>query len=132
VTAARLGGWQAAEPDAPTLRLRRLLFRDQPDGGVAVIDAGSGQTLEVVHGEQGFLRGVLRSMARERRRSDLGADAPLELLARADGRLTLLDPLTGRRIDLESFGPTNAGVFARWLEPSAPAGRNPTTTQVTP
>jgi hypothetical protein len=27
----------------------------------------------------------------------------------------LLDPATGSRLDLESFGPTNAAVFARWL-----------------
>ena len=30
-----------------------------------------------------------------------------------DGRLVLLDPVTGDRINLESFGPTNAAVFAR-------------------
>ena len=37
------------------------------------------------------------------------------LIGRADGRLTLADPATGARIDLEAFGPTNAGVFARLL-----------------
>ena len=26
-----------------------------------------------------------------------------------------IDPTTGRRVDLESFGPTNAGVFAQML-----------------
>jgi putative photosynthetic complex assembly protein len=71
----------------------------------------------VVHGEQGFLRGTLRGMARERRRNGLDDTAALSLLARADGRLTLVDPATGRRIDLESFGPTNAAVFARWIAP---------------
>jgi hypothetical protein len=34
------------------------------------------------------------------------------LIGRTDGRLTLQDPSTGQRIDLESFGPTNAAVFA--------------------
>ena len=33
----------------------------------------------------------------------------------ADGRLTLVDPGTGRRVDLESFGPTNSAVFAQLL-----------------
>ena len=41
--------------------------------------------------------------------------APFELIARADGRLTLIDTATEARIDLESFGPTNAAVFARLL-----------------
>ena len=70
-------------------------------------------------GEQGFLRGVLRSLMRERRRSGLDLRAPLALLARPDGRLTLSDPSTGQRIDLESFGPSNLAVFAPWV--AAPA-----------
>lgn len=120
VATARLSGWQSQEPDAPTVRSRSLHFRDAPDGGVAIVDAASGQTLEVVHGEQGFLRGTLRGMVRERRRQDVGEAQPLQLLARADGRLTLMDAQTGRRIDLESFGPTNAAVFARWLDMPVP------------
>jgi hypothetical protein len=36
----------------------------------------------------------------------------MQLLGRADGRLTLLDPSTQQRIDLEAFGPSNASVFA--------------------
>jgi hypothetical protein len=37
------------------------------------------------------------------------------LIGHADGRLTLLDPTTGTRVDLGSFGPTNAAVFVRFL-----------------
>jgi hypothetical protein len=36
----------------------------------------------------------------------------MQLLGRADGRLTLLDPSTQQRIDLEAFGPSNVAVFA--------------------
>jgi putative photosynthetic complex assembly protein len=115
---ARLTGVEIAEPDAVTVVERSLRFVDRPDGGIAVVDARSGRTLDVMQGEQGFLRGTLRGMARERRRNSLDDTAPLSLLARADGRLTLVDPSTGRRIDLESFGPTNAAVFARWIAPS--------------
>ncbi|MFN9450691.1 MAG: photosynthetic complex assembly protein PuhC [Rubrivivax sp.] len=121
VTIARLTGWQAVHADAPTVQERALHFRDQSDGGVAVLDADTGHTLQVLHGEQGFLRGTLRGMARERRRRGLGSEAPLHLLGRADGRLTLLDKTTGQRYDLESFGPTNAAIYARWLDmPAAP------------
>lgn len=112
---ARLAGVDIAEPDAVTVVERTLRFVDRPDGGIAVVDARSGRTLDVMQGEQGFLRGTLRGMARERRRNGLDDSTPLSLLARADGRLTLVDPSTGRRIDLESFGPTNAAVFARWI-----------------
>lgn len=117
IGAARLSGLDTTEPDAVTVVERTLRFVDRPDGGIAVVDARSGRTLDVMQGEQGFLRGTLRGMARERRRSGLDDSTPLSLLARADGRLTLVDPATGRRIDLESFGPTNAAVFARWIAP---------------
>jgi len=30
--------------------------------------------------------------------------------------LTLIDPATQMRLDLESFGPTNAGLFAQLLQ----------------
>ena len=117
VGAARLSGVDIAEPDAVTVIERSLRFVDRTDGGIAVVDARTGRTLDVMQGEQGFLRGTLRGMARERRRSGIDDSTPLSLLARADGRLTLVDPATGRRIDLESFGPTNAAVFARWIGP---------------
>ena len=120
---ARLAGVDIAEPDAVTVVERTLRFVDRPDGGIAVVDARSGRTLDVMQGEQGFLRGTLRGMARERRRSGIDDSTPLSLLARADGRLTLVDPATGRRIDLESFGPTNAAVFARWIAP--PTAKEP-------
>lgn len=105
----------ARTADAPALAQRALVFRDLPDGGIAIVDAASGRTLDTAHGEQGFLRGTLRAMARERRLQGAAANVPLQLIARADGRLTLADASTGARIDLESFGPTNAAVFAQWL-----------------
>jgi putative photosynthetic complex assembly protein len=104
---------------------RELRFEDRPDGGIAVIDGRTGQPVAALHGEQGFVRGALRALARERRSRDLGSELPFQLVAHADGRLTLVDPATGKRVDLESFGPTNAGEFARLLpNPDAPAASN--------
>lgn len=115
VAAVRLSGVQIHSPDASAVLTRSLRFEDRTDGSVAVIDATTGQEVERVQGEAGFLRGALRAMARERRKRDMGAEAPFELIGRADGRLTLVDPATRERIDLESFGVTNAGTFARLL-----------------
>ena len=115
VAAVRWSGMSVHTPDAPPVATRLLRFEDRPDGSIAVIDAASGSLLERVQGEQGFLRGSLRALARERRMREVGALPPFELAARADGRLTLTDPATGARLDLESFGPTNAAVFARLL-----------------
>ena len=115
VAAVRWSGASVRESDAPSVATRLLRFEDRPDGSIAVIDARSGATLERLRGEQGFIRGALRALTRERRMRDVGPTPPFELAARADGRLTLVDPSTGARIDLESFGPANAGVFARLM-----------------
>lgn len=115
VAAVRWSGTDIHTPDAGAALTRSLHFEDRADGSVAVIDAASGHEIERVQGEAGFLRGALRALTRERRMRDLGPGAAFELVGRADGRLTLHDPATGVRIDLESFGPTNAAAFARLL-----------------
>jgi putative photosynthetic complex assembly protein len=115
VGVARWSGFDGKQLDAAATAERSLRFQDQPRGGIAIVDAASGTTLETVYGEQGFLRAVLR----ERKLRGIVSESPLQLIARADGRLTLIDPATGSRLDLESFGSTNAAVFARWLPQGA-------------
>ena len=99
---------------APTLQ-RSLVFQDHKDGGVRVEDGVTGETLTVLHGEQGFVRGALRALSRERYSRGIGSAAPFELIARVDGRVTLFDPSTGQRVDLESFGPSNVAEFSRFF-----------------
>jgi putative photosynthetic complex assembly protein len=103
---------------APTAQ-RSLVFLDSQDGGVRVEDGATGQMLTVLHGEQGFVRGALRALSRERYARGIGSSQPFDLIARVDGRLTLLDPATGQTVDLESFGPTNAGQFGQFLRMQA-------------
>lgn len=116
----RISGLEIREPDAAAVQTRLLTFRDQPDGSVAVIDAKTGVTFDAITGEAGFARGTLRGFARDRRVRGIGPEAPLHLTARADGRLTLFDPETGRIVDLESFGPINASAFSRFLVGASP------------
>ena len=56
-------------------------------------------------------------LARLRHREGVGPDPSFRLTAWRDGRLTLDDPTTGSRLDLEAFGTTNEGAFARLLSP---------------
>jgi putative photosynthetic complex assembly protein len=118
----RLGGFEPAVEPGAVLRERALRFADESDGAVRVIDHASGRTLALMRGEQGFLRGVLRGLARDRRQHGIGAGLPYLLSLRDDGRLLITDPATGQRIDLASFGPDNAAVFVRWLPPNEPTG----------
>ena len=115
-SAVRLSGVNISAPDAAAVITRELRFEDRSDGSIAVFDARSKTLIDTVRGQAGFVRGTLRGLARERIRSGISAEPPFELIGRADGRLTLVDPSTGRRVDLESFGPTNAAEFARLLK----------------
>ena len=109
---ARWQGISDKQVDAATVWQRDLIFADGPQGAVIVKDAKHQTEIAKFEGEQGFLRSTLRALARERKRQGIGPDAPMQLLGRADGRLTLLDPSTQQRIDLEAFGPSNVAVFA--------------------
>ena len=90
-----------------------------PGDGVVLVPY---QLAVLAPGTNGFARGVLRGLARERRRSDIGMEPPFRLARWSDGRLTLEDPTTGRRIELGAFGPTNAEVFAALMLAPAASG----------
>ncbi len=98
------------------VEVRELRFADRDDGAVVVIDGPTGVVTDAfAPGTNGFVRGALRGLARERKRQDIGAEPPFRLTRWADGRVTLDDPTTGRVVDLVAFGPTNAAAFTRLL-----------------
>jgi putative photosynthetic complex assembly protein len=115
IGALRLSGWAPASGPSAAVAERLLRFSDQPDGGVLVTDAATGRAVQTLHGEQGFLRGVLRGLARDRRANGVDQLPPYRLSLHAEGRLLIADTQTGHFIDLASFGRDNAAVFARWL-----------------
>lgn len=112
----RLTGNGPDQRPAPAIQERQLRFADRPDGSIAITDGRTGEAVASVQGEQGFLRGALRALARERKARGLGAEQAFQLMVRTDGGLTLYDPLTQQRVDLEAFGPTNAENFAKLLK----------------
>lgn len=112
------GGGSSVPPPSTVVAERLLRFQDRADG--AVVATENGAEVAVFQGEQGFVRGIMRSMARQRRGEGLASAQPFRLTAWADGRLTLDDVATGERLDLEAFGPSNAAVFATLLPVKPP------------
>ncbi len=112
-TAAR----ERAAHHVAVVEARSLRFTDRADGALVIDDTGRGTTAAVLpHGvNNGFIRGVLRGMARDRKLRDVGPAAPFVLTLYADDALTLSDPATGRAVELGSFGPTNRQSFADLL-----------------
>ena len=107
---------RAAAHVAPVVS-RSLRFADRGDGAVVITDAATGKLAKLIApgGQTGFIRGVMRGLARDRRMRGIGADAPFALTAWRDGELSLVDTATGRTIELSAFGGTNRQAFAELL-----------------
>jgi len=103
-------------PTEEAYQIRHLDFVDAEDGGVLVRDAATGAVVHrVAPGTNGFLRSALRGFAHERMRDGIGSATPFTLTRWRDGTESLADETTGRRIDLDAFGPTQAEAFAQLL-----------------
>jgi putative photosynthetic complex assembly protein len=114
VAVARITGYGPAQPPVSSVVERSdLRFEDRTDGAVLIYTVTDNRLVDTLQpGTNGFVRGVLRGLVRERRADHIGPTPPFRLTRWADGRLSLDDPSTGRHVDLEVFGPTNAGAFA--------------------
>ena len=103
-------------PETSAVETRSLRFEDMRNGSIQVTDARTGKVAASVEpGTNGFIRGTLRGLARERKRQGIGIEPPFMLTRWADGRISLEDPETGRVIELDAFGPTNGEAFAQLL-----------------
>jgi putative photosynthetic complex assembly protein len=96
--------------------MHELRFEDGADGSILIYEAKHNKLIDrAAPGQNNFLRGTLRGLARERKRIGVDSKPPFRLVSRADGRLMLEDPSTGRYVDLGSFGNTNRETFVRLL-----------------
>ena len=99
--------------------LRERVLRIDADGttGAArVRDEAGGLIVALGPDEGGFVAGVHRALAFERKRQGVAAGEPVRLVLYETGQLSLRDDLTGWRAELVGFGAENARVFAEMLD----------------
>lgn len=106
------------EPDQ-VIESRQLRFVDSAGGTVSVYELAEGAQDQLLHviqpGDGGFIRGVLRSLARARRAGGIGDEHPFLLIQQANGTLLLEDPMTEQRIYLQAFGSASIESFQAFL-----------------
>ncbi len=94
-----------------------IRFDPQPDGSMLVRRASDGAALELLPSDGGgFMRGVARSLLRQRQLSNADKSLPFTLSQREDRRFFIRDPELGSKMELDGFGPTNTLSVARILE----------------
>jgi putative photosynthetic complex assembly protein len=106
------------KPVATGATISERIFRidQQSSGVISMRDARTGATIGVLEENgDGFMRGVLHSIALRRTKAHMSQETPLALIATGAGRLILSDPPTDTMIDLEAFGSANEAAFAKLL-----------------
>jgi putative photosynthetic complex assembly protein len=95
---------------------RDLRFEDGKDGAVLVLDANNRELITALEpGTYGFVRVVMRGMARERKVAAVNAEPVFRLARYVNGQVTLTDLATNKLIDLNAFGSSNLDAFARLM-----------------
>jgi putative photosynthetic complex assembly protein len=117
VTASRMTGIGDVRMTLPAaVESRDLTFEDGKGGSVLVYDAASKKLIDTIApGTNGFVRVVLRGLARERKLGDIGQEPPFRLTRYANGQMTLTDTSSNKKIDLVAFGSANAQAFTRLM-----------------
>ena len=91
-----------------------------PSGDVLVYDGATNVLTRRVPAEHsGFLRGLLRVIARRRMIAHAPEDAPITVVRGVDGTIELSDPSSGLEVPVTSFGPTQVETIASLLVPQA-------------
>jgi putative photosynthetic complex assembly protein len=108
---------ELADTQARPTMMRDLRFADRADGGIIVFEAPSDRVIQEFDPDGGgFVRGVLRALARERKRQDISGEAPFRMIAWSDGRLSIEDTVTGHRAELiGAFGADNTASMIELL-----------------
>jgi len=97
---------------------RNLRFTDRADGAVVITDVDTGEVAHIVKPgtQSGFIRAVMRGLARDRRMRGIDDQPPFKLTLWKDGELSLTDSATGRATEMTAFGHSNRANFAALLD----------------
>lgn len=103
----------AVPPKAEVVASRTLILKGGDAQAVQVYTADGRLLADLPHG--GFITVIQNGLQRERLKHRIPADAPINIVTYANGRLAAEDPLTGWDVELGVFGADNRAAFERLL-----------------
>ncbi len=98
---------------ADTLQSRTIVIEGDGPDAVRVSEPGGAVIADLANG--GFIAVVNNGLNRARFVKGIEGNPPVDLVAYANGRLTLHDPASGWSAELGSFGADNKAAFERLL-----------------
>ena len=117
VSVARVSGLSlvGTSPQSEVVAKASLYLFSEKSGYVRVLSSG-GVLLANLSGEEGgFVSGVARAVDQERRKQGVELNAPIEVIWRENGRISVYDPSTAWQADMMGFGADNSRAFAMLL-----------------
>ena len=116
VSVARVSGLSlvGTPPQSEVVAKASLYLFSERSGAVRVLNS-QGVLLANLSGEGGFVAGVARAVEYERKKQGLELNAPIEVIWRENGRISVYDPSTAWQADLMGFGADNSRAFAMLL-----------------
>ncbi|MEM1371559.1 MAG: photosynthetic complex assembly protein PuhC [Pseudomonadota bacterium] len=112
-------GWQAniALPGQAETVVPIHIVIDETDQTIAINDARDATTLASLPLDVNYFTASLkRSLDKRRRYEGITSSAPFELVRWDTGRLSILDPATGKQIQLRAFGKKQHAIFTDIME----------------
>jgi putative photosynthetic complex assembly protein len=106
---------EAKYPDMPILEERTIQIFGEMDGSARVVFADGAPDIQLSAQEGGFVSGMTRALGHERGLSGIAPSEPVRLVRNGDGRLTLVDDLTGWEAQIIGFGKDNTAAFERLM-----------------
>lgn len=106
---------EAQFPAMPILEERTIQIFGEMDGSAVVMFADGAPDIVLSAEEGGFVSGMTRALGHERGLSGIPATEPVRLVRHSDGRLSLIDDLTGWEAQIIGFGKDNTAAFERLM-----------------
>ena len=117
VSVARVSGWTlvGTPPQSEIVAKASLYLFSEKNKAVTVLSS-KGVLLANLTGEEGgFVSDVARAVDQERRKQGVESNAPIEVIWRENGQISVYDPSTAWQADLMGFGADSSRAFAMLL-----------------
>ena len=117
VSVARVSGLSlvGTPPQSEVVAKASLYLFSERSGAVRVLNSQDVLLVNLSGEEGGFVAGVARAVEYERKKQGLELNAPIEVIWRENGRISVYDPSTAWQADLMGFGADNSRAFAMLL-----------------